>query len=187
MMKMLNSLREGTAQLHKRLEENNLANKIMDHSISLEEYKFLLYQNYLAYSSVEPKIAAFLPEQKLGKAENIKQDLYNLNVKLFEGAEVFDFSCQNEAEAIGAAYVLEGSAMGGLMIGKELQECEIASILPEQLFFSGKRESATGFNQFLKMLRNRNFSEKEIDLAVSKAVETFKLFEKAFSAVYSSY
>lgn len=184
---MLDSLRKGTAQLHERLEKNNLANKILDHSISLEEYKFLLYQNYLAYSSVEKKISGYLPEQQMNKAESLKNDLNNLNVRLLEGSEVFDFNCQNEAEAIGAAYVLEGSAMGGLMIGKELQQCEIAGELPEQQFFSGKRESAKGFNNFLKMLRNRDFNEQETDMAVNKAVETFRLFEKAFSAVYSSY
>lgn len=186
-MMMLDSLREGTAELHKRLEENNLANKIIDHSISLEEYKFLLYQNFLAYCAVEREIAGYLPDQKMDKAERLKSDLASMDVKLFSCGNHFGFTCDSEAEAIGAAYVIEGSAMGGMMIGRELKNCKATQHLPEQEFFSGSRTSAKEWNKFLKMLRNREFSETEIDTAVNKAVETFRVFEKAFSAEYSSY
>ena len=53
---MLQTLREQTATLHKEIEKDNTAGLIMDHSITLEEYKLLLLQNYLAYKIVEDEM-----------------------------------------------------------------------------------------------------------------------------------
>ena len=47
--------------MHTDIEKDNTANKIMDHSISLEDYKLLLFQNFLAYKAAESEIEKFLP------------------------------------------------------------------------------------------------------------------------------
>ncbi len=184
---MLNKLREATRQLHEKLEGNNLAGKIIDHSISQEEYELLLFQNFLAYAKVENAVEKYLPFENPSKAEKIKQDLRNLGITKPETAWDFSFECHSEAEALGASYVVEGSAMGGMMIGKEIPKCGSLQELPEQHFFSGSRESAKGWNQFLKLMRNREFSEEETDAASKKAMETFKLFEAAFKTQFSKY
>lgn len=183
---MLNRLREATAELHKKLEGDNLANKIMDHSISLEEYKLLLYQNFVAYCTVEEQLAAFIPQNDNNKSENLKKDLAAMGITNFDCDVLSEFQCKNEAEAIGAAYVIEGSAMGGMIIGKEVHNCEALKHLPEQNFFSGSRNSIKGWNAFLKFLRSREFSETEKQLAATKAQETFKLFEEAFNIEFSN-
>ncbi|MUP47480.1 heme oxygenase [Gramella sp. BOM4] len=180
MTKILNSLREATAELHQRLEGENLAGKIIDHSINLEEYKLLIYQNFLAYRSVEKAIAGFLPLPEMHKTSQLTKDMKSLGMQFSEMETGLDFECNDHAEAIGAAYVLEGSAMGGLMIGRELKNCEIASHLERQHFFSGERSSMDGWNKFLKYLRSEEFSQKQVDKACEKARETFLLFEKAF-------
>ncbi len=179
MTKMLNRLREETAELHRELEKDNLANKIMDHSIDLEEYKALLFQNYVAYQNAEKEITKFLPEYESDKTLRLSQDLHRLGVIDLD-LEV-DFSCNSEAEAIGAAYVIEGSAMGGMLIGKELKNCSHLEIEQNQKFFSGDRSSMQGWNQFLKFLRSRDFSENEIKAASEKAKQTFLLFQKAYT------
>ncbi|MCM8570444.1 biliverdin-producing heme oxygenase [Gramella jeungdoensis] len=183
---MLNRLREATAELHKKLEGENLANKIVDHSINLDEYKLLLYQNYLAYSTVEDQLLEFIPGQSQDKSEKLKNDLSEMGMTNLDSESLFEFSCKNEAEAIGAAYVIEGSAMGGMIIGKEVKKCDSLKNLPEQTFFNGTRDSIKGWNEFLKFLRSREFTEKEKELAANKAKETFKLFEKAFNVEFSN-
>jgi len=177
-MEILNSLREATQQLHADIEKDNTANKIMDHSISLEEYKLLLVQNYVAYKATEVEIQKFLPDYKADKTVRLQKDLANLGIGNLDCA--LDFNCNNESEAIGAAYVVEGSAMGGMLIGKEIKNCPALDSISNQHFFNGERSSMMGWNKFLKYLRSRNFSDQEINSATSKARETFLLFQKAF-------
>lgn len=183
-MKMLNSLREETKELHNDIEKDNIANKIMDHSISLEEYKLLLFQNYIAYKSAESEIGKFLADYGTDKTDRLKKDLENIGLSNFDCQ--LDFKCLNEAEAIGAAYVIEGSAMGGMLIGKEVKNCNSLDLLQDQYFFNGERSSMNGWNKYLKYLRSREFNEQEISAATKKAKETFMLFNKAFNYTLSS-
>lgn len=177
---MLENLREATGELHKELEQDNLANKIMDHSINLEEYKLLLYQNYLAYNTVENSIKKFLPNLSSDKALRLKRDLEHLGLQPGQETLGEQYKSNNLAEAVGAAYVIEGSAMGGLIIGREITNCECLRHLKTQEFFNGKRESIKSWNEFLKFLRTKNFEKKEIEIATAKAIETFELFGKSF-------
>jgi len=183
-MEMLNNLREETKELHNDIEKDNIANKIMDHSISLEEYKLLLFQNYIAYKSAESEIDKFLSDYGTDKTDRLKLDLENIGLSSFECE--LKFKCSNEAEAIGAAYVIEGSAMGGMLIGKEIKNCNSLHSLQDQYFFNGERSSMTGWNAYLKYLRSREFSEQEISSATKKAQETFLLFKEAFNYTLSS-
>ncbi|CAL66922.1 biliverdin-producing heme oxygenase [Christiangramia forsetii] len=178
-MEMLNSIREETKELHANIEKYNIANKIMDHSIKLEEYKLLLFQNYMAYKAAESEIKKFLPDYSTDKTDRLTQDLENLGITDLNFK--LDFICENEAEAIGAAYVVEGSAMGGMLIGKEVKNCKSLSTLPSQFFFNGERSGMAGWNDYLKFMRSRNFSEQEISIATSKAKDTFLLFKEAFN------
>lgn len=177
-MTILDTLRDATAEQHRALEKENLANKIMDHTISLEEYKRLLFQNFAAYEVSENEVKKFLPQQESNKSLKLKRDLESLGVSSFDSP--LEFTCRNEAEAIGAAYVLEGSAMGGMIIGKELSSCQSLANLPEQQFFNGNRSNIKDWNNYLKFLRSREFTKEEIKFAAEKAKETFDLFEKAF-------
>jgi heme oxygenase len=186
-MEMLNSLREATAELHRKLEGDNLAGKIIDHSISLEEYRLLLIQNFIAYRSVERQLNQFLSFENMEKTLQLEEDLLTLGVDDLDHIPDIDFNCKNEAEAIGAAYVVEGSAMGGMLIGKEIPNCETLNSLPPQKFFSGGRDSVKSWNNFLKFLRSRDFSEEEKEIASTKAQETFRLFGKAFKVELSEY
>ena len=180
---MLSKLREATKVQHENLESENLANKIMDHSITLEEYKLLLFQNYIAYKASEDQIQKFLPEQVSDKATTLRKDLKNLEVSNLDYE--LEFNCNSEAEAIGAAYVIEGSAMGGMLIGKEVSNCPNLSDVPEQNFFNGKRDNIKSWNNFLKFVRSRDFTDTEEQIAAKKAQETFDLFGRAFKVEFS--
>jgi len=175
---MLDRLREATKVQHEALEGTNLANKIMDHSIAEEEYKLLLLQNLSAYTATEASISRHLPHYQATKSTAINLDLSNMGVS--QVVTSLKFECNSRAEAVGAAYVVEGSAMGGLMIGKELKNCPHLEHLQDQHFFSGKRDQIKNWNEFLKFLRNNDFTEDEKEIAAQKARQTFELFEEAF-------
>jgi len=178
-MEILNSLREGTGELHREIEKDNIANKIMDHSISLDEYKLLLFQNYIAYKTAESEIQKFLPDYGRDKTGRLQQDLAKLGV--VDLSDTLNFKCENEAEVIGAAYVIEGSTMGGMLIGKEIRNCDALKNLAPQQFFNGERSSMSGWNKYLKYLRSNELNDQEISFATEKAKDTFLLFKEAFS------
>ena len=178
--RMINKLRAATEQLHRDLEEDNLANKIVTHAINFQEYALLLAQNYVAYASVEPFLQKYLTYYEADKSKRLKEDLLSLHSEI-PSAEILDFRCENLVEAIGAAYVVEGSTMGGLMIGKNIPECPALENIPSQKFYSGNRKDIQGFQHFQKLLRSKEFSEEDKNAAAQKAVETFELFGKAYS------
>ena len=178
---MLENLREATQQLHKDIEQDNLAALIMTHNISVDEYKLLLLQNYIAYKFTEAEIEKHFPDWSSDKSTRLKKDLENLNVDTSIAAEFENkFSINNEAEALGATYVLEGSALGGMQIAKEIQHCTSLSHLQPQHFFTPERKSMEGWNIFLKKLRHSEFSEKEVIAASKKAQDTFVFFGAIF-------
>ncbi|SFC33800.1 heme oxygenase [Zunongwangia mangrovi] len=179
---MLQTLREQTATLHKEIEKDNTAGLIMDHSITLEEYKLLLLQNYLAYKIVEDEIKQFEPEFSTDKSERLAEDLNALNIDFSSPLVQFEnqFHCKDKIEALGAAYVLEGSAMGGMLIAKELQNCTKLASISTHHFFNGDRKNVQGWKEFMKRVNAREFSEEEIQKATLKAQETFRFFGKIF-------
>lgn len=181
MTMMLNKLREETAILHREIEKENLAGLIISNEINLEEYKLLLLQNYLAYAVTEKEIAAHLPSFEPVKSTQLFKDLEQLNVTIPPIEDYIEGYCiHNEAEALGAAYVVEGSAMGGMLISKELENCQALSQINEHFFFNGKRQNITGWKSFCKSLKTKDFSDAEEQQAIKKAKDTFQFFSRIF-------
>ena len=177
---LLQQLRETTAPLHEQIEQKNPAQAILEHSMDLATYKLLLQQNYAAYGPLEAQIAPFLPFYKADKAARLLRDLEALNAVPLLEAE--DFQIRSVAEAFGAAYVLEGSALGGMLIAKHLPQCEQLKGLPPQQFFSGDKASLHPWKLFQQELAAQVFEEAEIQALLAKARETFLFFERSFEA-----
>lgn len=182
---MLDKLRAATEELHRQIEQDNLAALIMSHKITVEEYKLLLLQNYTAYYNTENAIAHYIPENENCKNILLKKDLQELEVDI-SVAQQFkeDFKISNRAEAVGAKYVVEGSALGGMMISKEIPNCPALAHLPACNFFNGNRQSINGWKNFIKNLKTETFTPEEEDQAVQKAKETFKFFGRVFNEVH---
>lgn len=180
---LLEKLRAATGDLHERLEQQNLARHIVDHSIDRETYKKLLLQNYQAYQHLEGPISAFLPELKGNKAARLKTDLEALKMDL--PAPVSDLQEPLEInslpQAFGAAYVVEGSALGGMVIAKHLPKCEQLQGLQPQQFFSGDKGCLTTWSYFKEELAKQDLSEAEEQELLEKAKETFLFFERVFN------
>ena len=181
---MINKLKEATAQLHKEIEKDNLAALIMNHNISLKEYELLLLQNYVAYKVTEVALMRKLPNYSESKSQRLLEDLDNLNIDASIAKEYFNkFIITNKAEALGAAYVVEGSSLGRMMIAKEIKNCEALSHIASHHFFNGDRGDVKSWNSFSKTLKREIFTPLEEIQAIDKAKETFLFFGEVFNTV----
>ena len=181
---MLNKLREATNSLHKKIEQGNLAGEIMNNTISLENYKLLLLQNFIAYKVVDAEIAKYIPDFKSDKADRLQEDLQNLNVDISIYKDFQEeFKINNSEEAWGAWYVVEGSVLGGMMISKEIPNCKNLSEIEEHHFFNGDRKSVNGWKAYCSALKAIDFNEKEEEKAIRKAKETFEFFGLIFTSL----
>lgn len=180
---ILESLRNATEILHKEVEKDNLAGLIISHQITLPQYKTLLYQNYIAYKITEVKIKEHLDGFSGQKHKQIEKDLEYLEVAT-SGSTSFEnlFSCNSRAEALGAAYVVEGSALGGMMIAKELAYCEALETIDAHHFFSGNRENIKDWRKFCSVLKKESFNTYQEQEAINKACDTFKFFGVVFES-----
>ncbi|SHF92362.1 heme oxygenase [Salegentibacter echinorum] len=178
---MLDELRSATKELHEQLEEENLAQKIVNHQISSEEYKLLLLQNYIAYKITETEIEKYIPNYNSEKSAQLNLDLEALEVTNISTASFKeDFKLTSYEEALGAAYVVLGSALGGVYISKEIPNCPHLAEIPKPHFFNGDRAGVKAWNKFVKELKAKDFSEAQVKTATNKACETFEFFSRIF-------
>ena len=181
---MIKKLKEETRELHEQIEEENLAGQIMNHSIDRETYKLLLLQNFIAYRQTETEIKKFLPHYKGSKHLQLKKDLEHLEVSTDIPSKNGIFECHSKAEALGAAYVVEGSALGGMVLAKNIEKCSALKEIETHHFFNGKKENIQDWKSFQEELKQHNFTETEEHEAVEKAKETFRFFGSIFRKNY---
>ncbi len=178
---MLTKLKAATEELHREIEKGNLAGLIISNEISLEEYKLLLLQNYSAYAVAEPLIAKHLDTYQIQKTPVLLKDLEQLGVNCSIPIRIRDmFRIINKAEALGAAYVVEGSALGGMLIAKQIGNCPALAEIGSHHFFNGKRENVKSWNAFSKYIKQQEFTPLEEIQAIDKAKETFVFFGEVF-------
>jgi heme oxygenase len=178
---MLTNLRNSTKKLHEELEKENLAGQIISNEISLEDYKLLLLQNYIAYKITEAEILKYIPSYKSDKSEELTKDLHNLDVDTSISKDFRDkFIITSYEEALGAAYVVLGSALGGIYISKEIANCPELANISTPHFFNGDRNGVKSWNKFVKELKAEDYSETQIAEASKKAKETFEFFGLVF-------
>lgn len=172
---MINKLREETQDLHEEIEQYSLAKQILEHNIDLHTYKLLLWQNYIAYAATETQVEPFLNFSSK-KHLQLKKDLFQLGMKPKIPSKIPLFECHNEAEAYGAAYVIEGSALGGMLIAKNLKKCDSLKDIETHHFFNGDKTNLDSWKSFKDQLASKNFDEGEQQEAIEKAKDTFRFF-----------
>ena len=125
------------------------------------------------------------PEFKGRKHLQLQKDLDNLNLAPEKVLKNVTFECHNIAEAFGAAYVVEGSALGGMVLANNIQKCGQLAGIPKQHFFNGDKGNLEDWKRFKNVISAYNFSEKEQERAVQKAKETFVFFREIFRTDYA--
>ena len=178
---MLTKLKQATEDLHREIEKDNLATLIISNKISVEEYKLLLLQNYISYAVTESSIAKYLANYEIHKTPRLLRDLEYLGVKYSITLRVREtLRIVNQAEDLGAAYVVEGSAVDGMVIAKEIKNCQALDVIKDHHFFNGNRKNVKSWNTFSKFLKEQEFTSLEEIHAIDKAKETFLFFGEVF-------
>ncbi|MVN23267.1 biliverdin-producing heme oxygenase [Mucilaginibacter arboris] len=124
-------LKQATSKQHHDLEQLMLVDKIMNGTLSAEEYQKILQTNYIIHACFEQQLFESL-DQNLQNELNINnriklpallKDLQELDID----APETEFNSKNliligsNAAVLGAMYVLEGATLGGNVIVKKLK------------------------------------------------------------------
>ncbi len=147
-------LRARTHAVHAALEELPLLRRLMSPQVQPEDYRLVLRAFYRAYlplcehlrRSLGPWAHAQLAPQQL--VALLREDVRHLPGDLPEPLAAACLPALATAdEALGAWYVLEGSAMGGVIVARHLQRC-LQGELPMAYMARRKSDSDQRWRQF---------------------------------------
>lgn len=119
-------LKADTKILHDRVEAKFNSNRIFEGTFSPDDYRNLIRYNYLfllnyenaVFSAISQQNAAELNLEVRRKLALVRKDLEVLDID--ESVSQTPVVIENEAEAFGILYVMEGSTLGGNVIAKQL-------------------------------------------------------------------
>jgi len=180
-----NLLRTETAQKHKELESLMFVNEIMNNSLSVEDYKKLLTINYIIHQKLENKLANMLDVELANKLDMnnrlklnaLEEDLNYWHIDSLT-LPALDFELyvpeKNNAEVLGALYVLEGATLGGNVIKKHILANDNFKGDDTGLHYYGVYGSELGarWKSFVEIL-NESVPEQDYERCVNSANQTF--------------
>jgi heme oxygenase (biliverdin-IX-beta and delta-forming) len=185
-MTPMEALKAATGSWHDALEAHAQSRKIMDLSLSRTGFERLLSFQYSLHQAVEPVIIPLLDahwpalaygetRQKLAALEKDMQVLAPANSPPLVDESQVDF-LQSPYHALGCAYVLEGSTLGGQVILRHLKQIpEIAEDAPFHYYGLYADQVGPRWKVFQETANAALDTEEKVAEAVNSAVETFKL------------
>ena len=182
--KILVRLKNETKELHHAVEKISGVNKILEGTLTKNEYFNILQKNYAAYYFVEQQIIEFSSYKYFKKATLfpsisswIKQDLNIANGETLSRADKPIIKFDNYLMAIGATYVLEGSLLGGAFIANHIEKCENIKKLPPQFFYKkASGERIKRWKILTSYLSSKEYTNDEMDTIVDGAKRAFLIF-----------
>ncbi|RDC57843.1 biliverdin-producing heme oxygenase [Pedobacter chinensis] len=180
-----NLLRTQTAECHATLESLMFVNEIMNNSLSIDDYKKLLTINYIIHQKLENKLANMLDADladKLDMKNRLKLSALEKDLNYWKIDSLtlpgLDFELfipeKNNAEVLGALYVLEGATLGGNVIKKHILANPNFGAHKEGLNYYGVygEELSTKWKTFVSVL-NESVVEADYERCIKSANETF--------------
>jgi heme oxygenase len=179
------NIKEATKTAHLNLEKTVIG-KLKAIGNTADYAEFLKYF-YTYFSQVEKAIAPYittelLPDYKERRNSSfIKHDIEALGATVADVPTISVPVINNQLQALGALYVMEGSIMGGSIIVKMLERMDISTGIS---FFSGYG-AATGqmWGTFVGVMNQAAASTEEEAIAIQTANETFSRFGDVFNAL----
>lgn len=175
-------LKQNTADYHDAAEKLFNSEKIFNKTFTLEDYKKIIHTNYLMLLHSEDKIFNSLSNkygEKLQldarkKLSLIQRDLESLSLRNQEASHSLEF--ENEHEALGAMYVIEGSTLGGNVIAKQLSKTEGFDEVTFNFFGCYQENTGLMWKSFKEVLDTEVKEEKYDEvLSGAKKLYTFLL------------
>ncbi|RYZ75380.1 MAG: biliverdin-producing heme oxygenase [Proteobacteria bacterium] len=183
---VLQRLRFETRSAHEQLEKNI---DLLGRAWTMEFYRDLLEKFYGFYSIIEPPIFAHLQWEQVGinvderrKTYSLSQDLEFIGLGSQEIARLPHCKSAPIAgtfpQALGCAYVLEGSTLGGQVITRHLRrQLGVKPGYGATFFTSYGPDISSKWRDFTNVLNSCEFSEADEDMLVQYACNTFSTFD----------
>lgn len=179
------NIKEATKSAHLNLEKK-VIEKLKAIRSNADYADFLKYF-YTYFSQVEKAIAPYITTQLLPDYKERRNSSYLKNDIEALGGNVNDTTAihlpliENQLQALGALYVMEGSIMGGSIIVKMLEKGGITNGVS---FFSGYGEQ-TGqkWGVFTAVMNAQAVTPDQQEIAIQTANESFSRFGDVFDEV----
>ncbi|ASK30262.1 heme oxygenase [Chryseobacterium sp. T16E-39] len=175
-------LKQNTAEYHDAAEKLFNSEKIFNKTFTLEDYKKIINTNYLMllhsedkiFNSLNGKFAEKLQLNQRVKLPLIEKDLKSLDLENQNVSHTLEVN--NEHEALGMMYVIEGSTLGGNVIAKQLSKTEGFDEVTFNFFGCYQENTGPMWKNFKEVLdtevTEENFNEV---LSGAKKLYTFLL------------
>jgi heme oxygenase len=190
---ILERLRSETRPQHDRLEEVAGSEKLATGTLSPAEYLKLLKANYVAHRRLEGAVLD-MPEMKKLLADRQKASLLEADLRqagidpdlTWEELEQVlpPLQLQNQHQALGAQYVMEGATLGGVVILRALlQHPQLQALQPFHYYGCYGGDNGKRWSQFRKIMLALVQSPQEEEEILKGSLSAYQYFEKAFIAV----
>ena len=183
-MMLSEKLKEQTRREHQMLEVKMIKQiKLITDINKYSEFLLLFYRfmNPLETQIDKQLDPGFLSDYKLRrKSVLLVQDLSRLQ----SSAEIFCYDevifITNNLEAIGALYVMEGSTLGGQIISKMINHQLGLEKIPLDFFNGYKNDTILMWQNFKIAMDQLKLNEREENIIIRSANNTFKRFSNLF-------
>jgi heme oxygenase len=182
-------LRKATHTIHQQLENSPISRSLMDEQVILEDYLFYLQCMKdvvkLFDEWILPQIRGILPDADARrKLPAILHDIQTLQEETITLKPVVPLpmpEIPNIARAMGMAYVIEGSTLGGRIILKRVSE-RLQLNSPEcTSFFTGYSEqTGSMWKSFMDALTAYAINQHQQEEIIAGAVECFTMIHSHF-------
>lgn len=179
----METLKAKTSHWHNELEKHAQSRNIMDLSMSRDGFERLLVFQYALHQCIEPQIVPVLDEHwpalnygaERQKLSALTSDLVKLKTDIHPPSVEAGF-IQSPFHALGCAYVLEGSTLGGQVILRHLKQIpEIAVDEPFNYYALYGSEVGPRWKVFQELVNNAVDTEEKLTEITEAAVKTFTL------------
>lgn len=184
---ILDFLRRETRQNHQIVESVFYGTEIMDGSLTLYQYQDMIQKNQYIFQSLEKEIdrkyklffnnSNYHPN--LSRHKLLNRDLSQLNLLPIDYS--IDLPDYDSAEAlVGGIYVLEGSMIGGKMIGKKIEQNKNLTTIGNIHFYNVKKKIGSDWRDFRAFAEDFIHDNSTFGDVLKGANDTFKAFEAVY-------
>ena len=172
-------LKSETRHLHDLTEAKFNSSKIFEGSFGIEDYRKLLVYNYFLLKNFEDAVFAQIPAVIAEKLDLEKRRKLPLILHDFEALGMavpnlpISIEVENEAEAWGIFYVMEGSTLGGNMIAKQLSKSELFKDFPFHYFRCYGSQTGSYWKNFKESL-DEQIAENEEEKCIAGANKAYQ-------------
>jgi heme oxygenase (biliverdin-IX-beta and delta-forming) len=188
---IIQKLKKETSYLHNKLESNRLLNKLTKSDISKEEYSKIILKFSSFFTPLEIKIFSFIeifdiiPDIKQRRKSSLlsndiqalKNGLSNLeDVQKPKLPEIISWE-----HAVGCFYVMEGSALGGRVIYKNINKnLNLSNVNGASFFYGYGEDTGLMWKKFVDYYSHLDVDSKGEGKMIKAAQETFEYLDYWF-------